>query len=168
MCRPGSRSTRAMATVTRYDSRVAGRQAEKREEAVMMTTTKRCVDAQTRTQYAIKVVGPAIDGGGMFAVDLLRNRHNLGHRNCRAGAWYWETAETGQLRCQTAAESAASAAEYQERSRSGQSLAHVTWLDPVNWQAHPVEPDLLALLGRADEALAEYDARLEGDIEEDA
>jgi hypothetical protein len=50
---------------------------------------------------------------------------------------------------------------------SGQSLARFAWLDSVDWQAHPVEPDLLKLLERAGEALAEYDERLNADVTRD-
>jgi hypothetical protein len=47
----------------------------------------------------------------------------------------------------------------------GGSLAEFAWLDPIDFIGHPVEPDLLDLLTRAGEALAEYDRRL--GLEED-
>jgi len=54
------------------------------------------------------------------------------------------------------------------RLPTGESLAGFVWLDAVDWQTHPVEPELLDLLKRAGEAVAAYDERLDAAVNLDA
>ncbi|MBE3040545.1 MAG: hypothetical protein IMZ62_17240 [Chloroflexi bacterium] len=65
-------------------------------------------------QYAIKVLG--VDYAGLYGVDLLGNRHRMGHCTGDIGAWYWQDADTLHLTRQRPVESAASEAEYRDRS----------------------------------------------------